>query len=114
MNFELKTLSWTQAASVPASLLVVLVTKAACAQAKASQGAIAALVASARTAGDCDGSAAKVLQAYTLPGISAPKVMLVGAGEGAAREVAKSVAAAIAAYKAGKDEKAAKVVLSLA
>jgi leucyl aminopeptidase len=114
MNFELKSLSWVQAATMPASLLVVLVTKAACASAKANEGAIAALVAGARSSGDCDGSAAKVLQAYTLSGIRAPKVMLVGIGEGAAREVAKSVAAAIAAYKPGKDEKTAKVVLSLA
>ncbi len=114
MNFELKTLSWGQAASVHASLLIVLVTKASCADAKASEGAIATLVASARSSGDCDGGAAKVLQAYTLTGIRAPKVMLVGVGEGTAREVAKSVAAATAAYKPGKDEKAAKVVLSLA
>jgi leucyl aminopeptidase len=114
MNFELKSLSWAQAAAMPASLLVVLVTNTACENAKTNEGVIAALVASARSSGDCDGSAAKVLQAYTLPGIRAPKVMLVGVGEGAAREVAKSVAAAIAAYKPGKDEKAAKVVLSLA
>jgi leucyl aminopeptidase len=119
MNFELKTLSWAQAATTPASLLVVLVTKAACSAAKASEGALAALVATARSAGDFDGSGAKLLQAYTLPGIRASRVTLVGAGEGAAREVAKAVAAAVAAYKPGIPGQAAKadkvhVVISLA
>ena len=101
MNFELKTLSQAQAAAVPASLLLVLVTKANSAAARASDGPLDALVAGARASGDCDGSAAKLLQAYALPGIRATKVMLVGVGEGAARDVSKAVAAAIAAYKPG-------------
>jgi leucyl aminopeptidase len=99
MNFELKTLSWAQAATAPASLLVVLVSKSASAAARASDGPLAALVAQARTAGDCDGAVAKLLQAYALPGIRATKVILAGAGEGSARDVGKAVAAAIAAYK---------------
>jgi leucyl aminopeptidase len=117
MNFELKTLSWAQAAALPASLLVVLVTKQSSASAATSDGPVSALVASARASGDCDGSAGKLLQAYALPGIRAQRVMLVGAGEGAAREVSKAVAAAIAAYKPGNGDKAAKevsVVVSLA
>jgi leucyl aminopeptidase len=111
MNFELKTLSQAQAAALPASLLLVLVTKANSAAASESDGPVSALVASARASGDCDGSAAKLLQAYALPGIRATKVMLVGVGEGAPREVSKAVAAAIAAYKPGtrdQTEKSAK------
>ena len=122
MNFELKALTHAQAAAAPASLLVILMTKANSAVALASDGPVAALMASARASGDCDGSAAKLLQAYALPGIRATKVMLVGVGEGAARDVSKAVAAAIAAYKPGtpsateKDAKTAKVqiVISLA
>jgi leucyl aminopeptidase len=101
MNFELKTLSPAQAAALPASLLLVLVTKATSAAARASEGPVGALVASARASGDCDGSAAKLLQAYALPGFRATKVMLVGVGEGAPRDVSKAVAAAMAAYKPG-------------
>jgi leucyl aminopeptidase len=119
MNFELKTLSWAQAATAPASLLLVLVSKAACAAAKAGEGTLATLLASARAAGDFDGSAAKLLQAYTLPGIRATKLTLVGAGEGAPREVTKAVAAAVAAYKPGNPDKTAHtdkvhVVISMA
>ncbi len=110
MNFELKTLSWSQAATVPAALLVVLLTKQSSAAAKASDGAVSALVASAHAGGDCDGSLAKVLQAYALPGIRAPKVMLVGAGEGSAREVSKAVLAAMGAYKPATTAKAPKEV----
>jgi leucyl aminopeptidase len=110
MNFELKTLSWSQAATVPAALLIVLVTKQSSAAAKTSDGAVSALVASAHAGGDCDGSLAKVLQAYALPGIRAPKVMLVGAGEGSAREVSKAVLAAMGTYKPATTAKAPKEV----
>lgn len=116
MNFELKTLSWAQAGTTPAALLVVLVTKAGCAAAKAVDGTIDALVAHAYAAGDCDGSVAKLVQAYALPGLRAGKVILAGVGEGSARDVGKAVAAAIAAYKPATADKAAKVnvVVSLA
>ncbi len=113
MNFELKTLSWAQAAALPASLLVVLVTKSASAGANAPDGAVASLVAAARAAGDCDGSAGALVQAYALPGLRAHKVMLAGVGDGNAREVGKAVAAALAAYKPGTADKAPKVLLSL-
>ena len=59
MNFELKTLSWAQAAALPSSLLVVLVTKSASAGANAPDGPVASLVAAALAAGDCDGSAGR-------------------------------------------------------
>jgi leucyl aminopeptidase len=116
MNFELKTLSWAQAGATPAALLVVLVTKAGSTAAKAVDGPIAALVAHAHTAGDCDGTVAKLVQAYALPGLRAGKVILAGVGEGTARDVGKAVAAAIAAYKPASVAKAAKVnvVVSLA
>jgi leucyl aminopeptidase len=117
MNFELKTLSWAQAAALPASLLVVVLTKQSSASAKASDGAVSALVASAQAGGDCEGSVAKLLQAYAVPGIRAQRVMLVGAGEGSAREVSKAVATAIGAYKPATTDKAPKevnVVISLA
>ncbi len=117
LNFELKTLSWAQAAAQNASLLIVLLTKAASRAAATSEGPVSALVASAHSSGDCDGSAGKLLQAYALPGIRAQRVILVGAGEGTAREVSKAVAAAVAAYKPATTDKAPKqvdIVISLA
>ena len=113
MNFELKTISWAQAASTHASLVVVLVTKLASTEANAPDGAVAELVATARAAGDCDGSAGKMVQAYTLSGFIAPKVSLCGVGNGSARDVAKAVAAAMAAFKPASTDKSPKVLLSL-
>jgi leucyl aminopeptidase len=118
MNFELKTLSWAQAASTPASLLVVLVTKSSNESAKPADGALSALVAQARAAGDHDGAAGKLLQTYAMAGVKAHKVMLVGVGEGAAallaRNVSKAVAAAVAAFKPASSDKQAHIVISLA
>ena len=118
MNFELKTLSWAQAATAPASLLVVLVTSAASQGAKPADGAISALIAQARTAGDHDGTAGKMLQTYAMAGVEAHKVMLVGVGEGtqhtAARNVSKAVAAAVAAFKPASTDKQAHIIISLA
>jgi leucyl aminopeptidase len=114
MNFELKTLSWSQAASQTASALIVLVTKSCSIVAGSGKDPIAALAAHAHKTGDCDGSAGKLLQAYTLPGIRSPKVLLVGVGEGSAREVTKAVLAAMAAYKPPSSDKAPKVLVSLA
>jgi leucyl aminopeptidase len=113
MNFELKTLSWTQAATTPAALLLVLVTKSASAAANAPDGPVAELVAAAHAAGDCDGSAGKLVQAYALPGMRAPKVMLCGVGEGSARDVGKAVSSALAAYKPASSDKAPGLLLSL-
>ncbi len=118
MNFELKTLSWAQAATTPASLLVVLLTKSSSENAKPADGAIAALVAQARAAGDHDGAAGKMLQTYAMVGVKAHKVMLVGVGEGAAsalaRNVSKAVAAAVAAFKPASSDKQAHIIISLA
>jgi leucyl aminopeptidase len=113
MNFELKTLSWTQTAHAAASLAVVLVTKTASADANAPDGAVADLVAKARAAGDCDGSAGKLVQAYALEGITAPKIILCGVGNGAARDVSKAVAAALAGFKPASSDKSPKVLISL-
>ena len=118
MNFELKTLSWLQAAATPASLLVVLVTKTSSENAQPADGALAALVAQARAAGDHDGAAGKLLQTYAMAGIKAHKVMLVGVGEGSSaalpRNVSKAVAAAVAAFKPASSDKQAHIVISLA
>jgi leucyl aminopeptidase len=113
MNFELKTLSWTQTASTAASLVVVVLTKTSSADANAPDGAVADLVAKARAAGDCDGSPGKLVQAYALDGFNASKVTLCGVGSGAARDVSKAIAATLAAFKPASGDKSPKVLISL-
>jgi leucyl aminopeptidase len=113
MNFELKTLSLTQAAAAPAALLIVLVDKSAVSQAKAADGAVAALIAQARVAGDMDGAAGKLLPAYSVVGVKAIKTTLAGVGEGGAKDVHKAVAAAVAGFKPASADKTPKIVVCL-
>ncbi len=113
MNFELKTLSLAQAAAAPAALLVVLLDKSGAGKTKAADGAIAALAAQARTAGDMDGTAGKLLQAYALAGVKASKTTLAGVGEGTARDVHKAVAAAVAGFKPASTDKTPKIIVCL-
>jgi leucyl aminopeptidase len=107
MDFELKKLNLAQAAQTAAACVLVLVAKEAQASgpAKKSKGApqsdaLSALLAQARHAGDFDGSAGQLLQAYALAGVKSSRVMLVGVGSGQAKDVGKAVAAALGAFKA--------------
>jgi leucyl aminopeptidase len=108
MDFALKKLSLTQAAQTPATCVMLLVSKAAAPAGKASpklakpvvgRDGLSQLLAQAQHAGDFDGSAGQLLQAYAAPGVKAPRVILVGVGQGQAKEVSKAVAAALAAFK---------------
>ncbi len=121
MNFELKTLTLAQAAVAPAALLIVLVDKSGqsdtaksdTVKPKPANGPLAALIAQARAAGDMDGAAGKLLQAYSLTGIKASKTTLAGVGEGSAREVYKAVAAAVAGFKPATSDKAPKIIVCM-
>jgi leucyl aminopeptidase len=104
MDFELKKLNLSQAASSPGALLVVLVEKTAVGPTK-STDAISKLIAVADQAGDFDGSAGQLLASYAPAGIKAARVMLAGVGQGDAKDVAKAVSAAIGAFKASAKDK---------
>jgi leucyl aminopeptidase len=114
MDFELKKLNLAQAAQTAAACVLVLVAKEAPAAGSAKKAksapqsdALTALLAQARQAGDFDGSAGQVLQAYAVAGVKASRVMLVGVGSGEAKDVGKAVGAALAAYKVPTPSKSA-------
>jgi leucyl aminopeptidase len=98
MDFELKSLSPTQAAQLNADALLVLVPDAAAPQ-QAAGGALQELVASATKLGDLETGVAKQLACYRPVGIKAPRVLLVRVGDGSAASVRKAVGAGIGSLK---------------
>ena len=82
MDFQLKTLSSTQAASEKADALIVLVPSGTL----AGKDALAALANAARKAGDLPEKAGKLLSLYRPTGVAAPRVVLVSAGDGLAQQ----------------------------
>ncbi len=101
MDFELKKLSLTQAARTPAACVVVLVGKQEAGKiAKtAVPDGLSALLMQAQEAGDFDGSAGQLLQAYGVAGVKAARVILAGVGAGQAKDVGKAVTTALGAFK---------------
>ena len=95
MNFELKTLDLTGAAQEKCDALIVLVTQIF----KPGKGALAQLVDEALKAGDLETKPGKMLQLYRSPAVAAPRAVLVGAGDGSARQVRLAVQAAVSAIK---------------
>ncbi|OBY81851.1 cytosol aminopeptidase, partial [Delftia sp. JD2] len=76
--------------------MLVLVTEATV----TGSDALSTLVAHAVKAGDFETAAGKQLALYGLPAVAARRVVLLGAGNGSAREVRQAVAGAGAALKA--------------
>ncbi|MBX3652762.1 MAG: leucyl aminopeptidase [Ramlibacter sp.] len=97
MDFELKTLDLAGAAAEKCDALIVVVPEGA----KLGKDPLSSLLAHALKAGDFEPKAGKLLQAYRTAGIAAPRLVLAGAGEGAATEVRSAVLAAANAVKAG-------------
>ncbi|VTU28358.1 leucyl aminopeptidase [Variovorax sp. PBL-E5] len=103
MDFQLKTLSIAQAAAEKTDALIVLVAS----QAGTSKDALSALIAEARKAGDLPDKAGKLLSLYRPPGIAAPRVLLVSAGDGKPTSVRSAVTAAVNAAKAANPKRLA-------
>src|SRR5256885_1959626 len=82
MNFELKPLTTAAAVREKCDLLLVLVTEATV----TGSDALSTLVAHAVKAGDFETAAGKQLALYGLPAVAARRVVLLGAGNGSARE----------------------------
>jgi leucyl aminopeptidase len=112
MNFELKTLSLTQADKSSHDALIVLVADGLAANASGAGSALARLIAQARSAGDFETGVGKTLMAYRVEGVKASRLVLVGAGDASAGSVRRAVAAGMGHLKAGKPTRVA-VVLSL-
>ncbi len=98
MNFELKTLDLIGAAQDKCDALIVLVTQSF----KPGKDALAQLVGEALKAGDLETKPGKMLQLYRSPATVAPRAVLVGAGDGSARQVRLAVQAAVSAVKSGQ------------
>jgi leucyl aminopeptidase len=97
MDFELKSLSVHQAASLAVDALVVLVPEVG--PGADATGPIAALVEQAAKQGDLESGTGKTLSCYRVPGIRSPRVVLVRAGSGSAVNVRKAVQSSLASLK---------------
>jgi len=96
MNFDLKTLDLSAAASEKCDLLVVLVPEGF----KPGKDPLSALAALALKNGDLSAKAGKHLQLYQPPAVAARRVVLLGAGDGSARAVRQALLAVGGAVKA--------------
>ena len=101
MDFELKPLSLTKICLEKCDALVVLVGAAAV----TGSDALSVLITTAQQAGDCETKPGKLLNAYCVDGIAATRVILVGAGDGSAKNVRSAVTCAISSVKSTNVQK---------
>lgn len=97
MNFELKSLDLTGASAQAGDALILLVP----AGYKPGRDPLAALVGQALKAGDLDSKAGKLLALYRPAQAKAPRVLLVGAGDGSPRQIRLAVNAALGTLRSG-------------
>ena len=97
MDFELKSLSPAQASTLAIDALVVLVPDTE--PTKPGSSPIEALIEQAVRHGDLEKGVGKLLVAFRVAGVKAPRVVLVRAGDGSAFSVRKAVAAAVGSLK---------------
>ncbi|MDB5751613.1 MAG: pepA [Ramlibacter sp.] len=95
MDFELKTLDAAGAATEKCDVLVVLVTEGF----RPGKDAVSQLVAAALAAGHLEAKPGKLLQAYRTEGVTAPRVILAGAGDGSGKKVQAAIHAAAGAVR---------------
>jgi leucyl aminopeptidase len=95
MDFELKTLGLAGAAAEKCDALIVLVTESF----KPGKDVLSKLVGDALKARDLEVKPGKMLQAYRNAGITAPRVVLAGAGDGSGKRVHAAVQAAVGALR---------------
>ena len=95
MNFELKSLGLVGVAQEKSDALVILVAEGF----KPAKDDLSALIAQAIKSGDFEAKAGKTLTLYRPLQASAVRVVLAGVGEGGAKQVRASVAAALALVK---------------
>lgn len=95
MDFELKTLNLAGAAAEKCDALVVLVTEGF----KPGRDPLSQLVAAALHSRDLEAKPGKLLHSYRSEGITAPRLILAGAGDGSGKRVHAAVQAAVAALR---------------
>ncbi|MFM9901484.1 MAG: leucyl aminopeptidase [Polaromonas sp.] len=101
MDFELKPLSLARICSEKCDALLVLVP----ADMPTGDDAVSLLISSAIKAGDFEAKPGKLLNAYRLPGITATRLVLLGCGDGSAKNVRAAVMAAMGGVKASNARK---------
>ena len=97
MNFELKTLDLSAAASAKGDVLIVVVPSTF----KPGKNTLSALTAQAIKAGDFDTKAGKVLSLYRPAGVQCARLVLVGAEDGTPKQVRQAVNAAMGVVRTG-------------
>lgn len=97
MDFELRKLSLADAVTAKCGALLVLVADTF----KPGADALSQLAAKALKAGDLETKAGKTLLAYHPQGVTCPRVVFAGIGDGSAKSVRQAVAAAVGAIKSG-------------
>lgn len=97
MDFELSSVSLTEAAKWAADALVVLVPDSP--PLGKTDSALGTLIAQAHKSGALESGLAKLLPAYQVNGVRAARVVLVRAGDGSPAAVRKAAGAAVAALK---------------
>ncbi len=102
MNFDLKTLTLSTAASEKCDLLIVLVADGFI----PGSDALSTLVAGAIKAGDLQTKAGKILPCYQVPTVAARRVVLAGIGNGQPAGVRQGVQALASALSAGTPKRA--------
>lgn len=102
MNFELKSLGLVGAGTEKCDALLVLVTQTF----KAGKDDLSQLIAAAIKSGDLETKPGKVLSLYKPVQANATRVVLVGAGEGSARDVRAAMLAATPLVKSALVKKA--------
>ena len=108
MNFELKTLTRARLCTEKCDALVVLVPQDITASSGAD--ALSALTTLAIKSGDLETKPGKLISSYRTAGLSATRLILVGCGDGSAKNVRLAVVAAINLLKSSNVKR---VVLSL-
>ena len=108
MNFELKTLTRARLCTEKCDALVVLVPQDMTASSGAD--ALSALTTLAIRSGDLETKPGKLISSYRTAGLSATRLILVGCGDGSAKNVRLAVLAAINSLKSSNVKS---VVLSL-
>ena len=101
MNFELKPFDLAAASVQKCDALIVLLN----ASFMPGKDVLSGLVAQAHKAGDLERKAGKLLLLHRPLGVVGARVVIASTGEGSAKEVAKAVAAAVAAIKSSPVKK---------
>ena len=112
MDFELKTLTPARLCAEKCEVLVLLVPEDA--QALGDNDDPATSMAKlAIKSGDFDGKTGKILSCYRPLGITATRLVLLGAGDGSAKSIRTAVGTAMSSFKNGHAGASRRIVLSL-